>query len=64
MAAFILEMVLGEPAAHTVRIRESRWLVAGPVALAVIVLALGFYIPGALNDVLARAADALGGMRP
>ena len=43
---------------------ESRWLVASPLALAALVLMLGFYIPGPLRAVLARAAAALGGAVP
>jgi hydrogenase-4 component F len=43
---------------------ESRWLVASPLALAALVLMLGFYIPGPLRAVLARAAAALGGGVP
>lgn len=64
MAALVLGIVLGEPAPGAVRARESRWLVAGPVALAAIVLMLGVYIPGPLHDVLTRAAMALGGTAP
>jgi hydrogenase-4 component F len=70
MAALVLGIVLGEPPAPTGRhvgavpVRESRWLLAGPVALAAIVLMLGFYIPGPLRDVLTRAAMALGGTGP
>jgi hydrogenase-4 component F len=44
--------------------RESRWLLASPLALAALVLMLGFYIPGPLRAVLARAAAALGGGAP
>jgi hydrogenase-4 component F len=44
--------------------RESWWLVAGPVALGVGVLALGIAIPGPLQALLARAAAALGGGAP
>jgi hydrogenase-4 component F len=70
MAALVLGMVLGEPTTPTVGdlgaapVRESGWLVAGPVALAALVLMLGFYIPGPLRDVLTRAAMALGGTAP
>jgi hydrogenase-4 component F len=64
MAALILEMSLGSPEPGVVPVRESRWLVIGPIALAAIVLLLGVYIPGPLNDVLARAAVALGGSAP
>jgi hydrogenase-4 component F len=64
MAALVLGMALGEPAPATVRVRESPWLVAGPVALAAVVLMLGVYIPGPLQDALTRAAIALGGRGP
>ena len=64
MAALVLRMTLGEPPAGTVPVRESPWLVAGPVVLAAIVLMLGVYIPGPLQDVLTRAAVALGGRGP
>ena len=70
MAALVFGIVLGEPPVITGRapdaapVRESAWLVAGPVALAAIVLLLGVYIPGPLQDVLARAAATLGGRAP
>jgi len=64
MAALVLGMALGEPEPGTLRVRESPWLVAGPIALAAIVLMLGVYVPGPLHDVLARAAAALGGTGP
>ena len=64
MAALVLGIALGEPEPGTVPVRESSWLVAGPVALAAVVLMLGVYIPGPLHDVLARAAAALGGTAP
>ena len=66
MAALILGLALGEPAADAGKrhFHESRWLVIGPVALAALVLLLGVYIPGPLRDVLARAAVALGGTAP
>jgi hydrogenase-4 component F len=64
MAALVLGMALGEPEPGSVPVRESAWLVAGPVALAAVVLMLGIYIPGPLHQVLARAAAALGGTAP
>ncbi len=64
MAALVLGIVLGEPTPGTVPVRESPWLVAGPIALAAVVLMLGVYIPGPLQDVLTRAAAALGGSGP
>ncbi len=64
MAALVLGVALGEAAPGAVAVRESPWLVAGPIALAAIVLMLGVYIPGPLHDVLTRAAVALGGRGP
>jgi hydrogenase-4 component F len=64
MAALVLGMALGEPEPGTAPVRESPWLVAGPMGLAAAVLMLGVYIPGPLHDVLARAATALGGTAP
>lgn len=69
MAALVLGIALGEPTPdaperRSVGVRESPWLVAGPLALAAIVLALGIYIPAPLQEVLRRAADALGGTAP
>jgi hydrogenase-4 component F len=64
MAALILEMALGEPPPAALPIRESRWLTLGPIALAVIVLLLGVYIPLPVQDILERAAVALGGIAP
>jgi hydrogenase-4 component F len=64
MAALVLRVTLGEPPAGTVPVRESPWLVAGPIALAAVVLMLGVYIPGPLQEVLTRAAVALGGKGP
>src|SRR6266571_1809823 len=60
MAALVLGIVLGEPPPssepNAVPVRESRWLISGPAALAAIVLMLGVYIPGPLHDILTRAA--------
>jgi len=68
MAALVLGIVLGEPPPssepNAVPVRESRWLISGPAALAAIVLMLGVYIPGPLHDILTRAAVALGGIGP
>jgi hydrogenase-4 component F len=64
MAALVLGMALGEPEPGQAPVRESAWLVAGPVALALLVLMLGVYIPGPLQQVLASAASALGGRAP
>jgi hydrogenase-4 component F len=64
MASVILEVAYGEPASASPRVRESGWLVGGPLALAAAVLLLGLYIPPALHDVLSRAAASLGGSAP
>ena len=63
MAALVLGIALGEPAdaSRGQSVRESPWLIVGPTALAAVVLLLGLYIPEPLQDVLARAAAALGG---
>lgn len=66
IAAMILELLYGEGAAPATEpgVRESRWLLAGPAALALGAIALGVVIPGPLQDLLARAASALGGSAP
>lgn len=64
MASLILEMALGEPEDGAAVVRESWWLVAGPIALAAMVLLLGVYIPAPLRELLARAATSLGGSAP
>lgn len=64
MASLILEMALGDPEPGLPVVRESAWLVAGPIALAAAVLLLGVYIPGVLHDALAGAAMTLGGSVP
>lgn len=64
IAAMILETLYGTaPSAPRVG-RESVWLLAGPATLALGALALGVMIPGPLQDLLARAAVALGGAAP
>ena len=64
MAALILDMALGAPAPGTERVRESPWLLIGPIVLLCIVGMLGVYIPAELNTVLTRAAVSLGGVAP
>jgi hydrogenase-4 component F len=64
MAATMLGMALGAAPAPALPVRESRWLVIGPVALAAAVLMLGVYIPAPLRAVLAQAAALLGGIVP
>ncbi len=64
MAVLILKMALGEPDPGVPVVRESPWLVAGPIALAAVVLMLGLYIPAPLQRALVHAAAALGGSAP
>jgi hydrogenase-4 component F len=67
MAAMILEMVYGEPSAGRMTQQHSvdrARLVAAPMVLAVLVLALGVYLPRPLTDALSSAATALGGRAP
>jgi hydrogenase-4 component F len=64
MATLVLEMSLGEPGPGVSPVRESGWLVVGPVALAAVVLILGVYIPAPLRAALAGAAAGLGGGSP
>jgi hydrogenase-4 component F len=67
IGAMILEMVYGEPperAGGGQGNGERRWLVVAPIALAVLVLGLGLYLPAPLNDALSAAAAVLGGRAP
>ncbi|MBI4503474.1 MAG: hypothetical protein HY700_20230 [Gemmatimonadetes bacterium] len=72
MAAMILEMTHGAGAADErgqqpgtkAPIRESAWLIAGPVALAAVTLLLGVYLPASLQQALSEAAVSLGGVVP
>jgi hydrogenase-4 component F len=64
MAGLMLEMALGDPVPRREPVRESRWLVVGPIALAALVLLLGVYIPAPLHAALASAATALSGSVP
>jgi hydrogenase-4 component F len=66
IARMILEMVLGERSEPDTPAegREGAWMVAGPLALAALVLMLGSYLPAPLRAELARAAVTLGGGAP
>jgi hydrogenase-4 component F len=64
MASLILEMALGTADPSAERVRESSWLLAGPVVLAATVLMLGVYVPAPLQAAITRAAVALGGAAP
>ena len=64
MARLVLNMALGDPEPGAAPVRESAWLLAGPLALAGIVLLLGVYLPAPLQATLAHAASALGGRAP
>jgi len=64
VGAMMLGMLYGPASSPGPRARESAWLVAGPAALVVAALALGIAIPGPLQQLLARAATALGGSAP
>jgi hydrogenase-4 component F len=70
IGAMILEVVYAPapivepPAAPSARGRDRGWLVAAPAMLAVLVLALGLWIPRPLADALSAAATVLGGRAP
>lgn len=64
IAATILQLLYGPGRPGARRARESGWLITGPAVLALAALALGVIIPGPLQDLLARAATALGGAVP
>jgi len=64
VATLVLDIAFGEPAPDGARVRESPWLLIGPIALAAAVLLLGVHIPGPLRDALTRAALSLGGSAP
>ena len=64
MAKMILDVLYGEPAEASAPAREALPLVAGPAALAVLVLLLGVYLPAPLRALLGQAAGALGGSAP
>jgi len=61
MARLILAVVYGTPEPGAGTLAEPVSLMAGPLALGSCVLVLGVYIPPVLQNMLARAATALGG---
>jgi hydrogenase-4 component F len=68
IGGMLLGIVFGEPVVdeekEAGRRLESGWLIAGPLALAALILLLGVYIPLPLRVSLADAARALGGGAP
>jgi hydrogenase-4 component F len=64
VGAMMLGMLYGPAPVSGPRARESAWLVAGPAALVVGAVALGIAIPSPLQQLLTRAATALGGSAP
>jgi hydrogenase-4 component F len=69
IATMILEVVYApapsvESPPATARGRDRGWLVTAPAMLAVLVLALGLWIPRPLADALSAAATVLGGQAP
>jgi hydrogenase-4 component F len=64
MASMMLELLYGANPASAPPVREDRWLLVGPGALALGALVLGVAIPGPLQHLLSQAAGALGGSTP
>ena len=65
IARLILDQAYGPPPKEArPQPRESAWLVAGPIVLALALIVLGLYLPSALRLRLADAAAALGGRAP
>lgn len=64
MAGPILNLLYGEPPAPEYGPRAGALRLAGPLALLLIVLLLGVYLPAGLRSVLARATVSLGGVVP
>jgi formate hydrogenlyase subunit 3/multisubunit Na+/H+ antiporter MnhD subunit len=64
MARMILDVAYGEPDTTDEPVRETAPLVAGPVALGLVVLLLGVHLPESLREALGQAARALGGRAP
>jgi hydrogenase-4 component F len=64
MARLVLDSVYGHPVEPAEPVKESPALLGGPIALAVLVLMLGVYLPPPLRAFLEQAARALGGSTP
>ncbi len=64
IARLVVGMAYGPPSGSNARTPESAWLVVGPAMLAVLLVALGVYIPPSLHQRLSDAAAALGGRAP
>ena len=63
MGTTVLAVVQGDPGdAHRARARRESWLMAGPpLALMLLVLALGLFLPAGLRDLFGAAAALVGG---
>ena len=61
LAGVLLPMLQGTPPGAPVAVRERALAVVPPLVLAVVVLMLGVYVPGALADLLGRVAALVGG---
>ena len=64
MAGPILNLLYGEPASPETGPRAGALRLAGPIALLLLVLLLGVYLPVGLRSVVASAAASLGGAVP
>ncbi len=63
MARVLVPLAYGPPAQGGA-VRESGWLILGPIALTILLLVLGVWIPPWLQQRLVEAAAALGGHAP
>ena len=59
-----VEPVLPKPSQEPARSEERTRLIIAPAVLAIVVLALGLYLPTPLADALASSAASLGGHAP
>src|SRR6266571_2299620 len=64
LAASILAVVHGPSPSPPQKPRESPWLIAGPLVLALAVLVLGVFIPRVLSEARSAAAGSVGGRVP